>query len=335
MVAKTTLRSISVHPRSQPRSSHVALGRRCQRQRRAAHHSHASTGSGNAAASLDEGLPFLYSARLVTLHRAIDEAGDRLVATDGSQAQSSLGYYAIRAWGVKESHSNVTGVNLTGYVRQNSTDRPYGVANDYVASTLGTAIGLEVPPGRLIRLPGDEVGYLSMGFSDKGDRLPPALLGKLAAERPWDAAGILAFDQWIYNTDRHDENLAYASDVGLAIFDHDRSVINTPPASDPYALLNYARDQALTGHKLAPHIVSDEYFASWSARIASIDIREIRRAVAACQSAKLISSEMQAKVVDFLHHRQSRIDTFILRTRLEFNKVTAWSGSTGEVSDVG
>lgn len=264
---------------------------------------------------------------IVRLGAAFGRTGGRAVT---SNPVDGLGAFKIKNWTI-EASDTVTGVLVQAYARQNSTERPFGVVNDFVASSLGLAAGLPIPPGFLIPLSGNQQGYVSIAFTDRGDRLPPVIPRRLAEERPWDATGIIAFDQWILNTDRHDENLAYDRNIGLAVFDHDLSLINTPADGRPETVLIGARDDEVKGHLLARHLTTPGHFAEWVARIAAITKNEIDRVVKTCQDAGLLGASDRALLVDFLRHRQERVLHYVARTADEYVRVSSWPIEIGGI----
>ncbi|MCA1604537.1 MAG: hypothetical protein LC775_03440 [Acidobacteria bacterium] len=104
----------------------------------------------------------------------------------GSLPPGGIGYFGVTFAGAEVGGSGgVSGVRLQAYARLNTADRPHGVVNDHIASALGRAARVPVPPGTLIALGSDKYGYVSMGFSDRGDRPPPALVDNSL----WNAHG--------------------------------------------------------------------------------------------------------------------------------------------------
>lgn len=242
---------------------------------------------------------------------------------------ASLGYFSLDNYGaLVEGSDGVSAVRLSAFMRQNYPERPWGVVNDYISSMLGMSIGLPVPPGALIQLYDGEYAYVSMGFSIKGDRLPPVIFEQFVVERPWEASGIIAFDQWISNTDRHDENIGYHDRFGVAVFDHDLSLL-IRSQNDPIGMLREYRDAHVVRHDLAPYMTTAEYFEMWSTRISSVTTQEVRRIVYNCRHAGLITNDLVQELVRFIEHRKTRVLDYIQRTRDEYAKIAEWPFDLG------
>ncbi|MFI6962176.1 hypothetical protein [Streptomyces sp. NPDC050255] len=242
--------------------------------------------------------------------------------------KNGVGYFDFAFHGarIETPNGGVHHVRLNAFARQNTTERPYAVVNDFIASTLGVAAGLPVPPGNLIGLYGGGHGFVSMAFGERGDAAPPVIPPRFCQERPWEACGIIAFDQWVSNTDRHDRNLSYIADVGVAVFDHDLALINQyHPSGDAASALASDLDVECKSHCLAPHLVDVSFFPEWFDRIASVSRREIQRTVDICRSADLVESSLRDVLVDFVVHRQTRVRSYVDRTRLEYKKVSNWT----------
>jgi hypothetical protein len=246
---------------------------------------------------------------------------------------ASLGYFGLDNYGaLVEGSEGVSAVRLAAFMRQNYAQRPWGVVNDYISSALGMSIGLPVPPGTLIQLHDKEYAYVSLGFSIKGDRLPPVIFEKFVEERPWEATGIIAFDQWISNSDRHDENIGYHDKFGVAVFDHDLTLLMRS-VEDPGGVLRKFEDAEVERHDLAPYMKTAGYFESWSNRISTVTTYEISRIVYNCRNADLITNSLAQDLVRFIEHRKSRVLDYIERTRDEYAKIAEWPFNLGEVNN--
>lgn len=246
---------------------------------------------------------------------------------------SGLGYFSFDSYGAQVDGSDtVSTVRIGAFARRNTPDRPHGVVNDYVASALGMAIGLPVPPGLLVQVGNTGYGYVSMQFGVKGDALPPVIFPQFAAERTWEAWGVIAFDQWVYNTDRHNGNLAHLPQVGVSVFDHDLALL-ARASGDIAKVLREHRDEELKKHALPPHMDDSKFMESWCERIAGIRTAEITRIVHACKHAKLIDDPVADELVQYIDHRKAKVREYIHRTKSEYVKISEWPFGD-EVSDV-
>lgn len=225
---------------------------------------------------------------------------------------------------VDGSSGGVLMARLAAYVRPFDEDSPYCVVNDYVATAVGMAMGVPVPPGTLVKL-GSEWGFLSLGFGERGKRPPPADFEELADERPWEASGVIVLDQWIANADRHDGNLAYLSALGMAAFDHDQALFGACRPGTGIDSLGQGRQRRVSKHELAPYLKTIEHVPSWIRRAQSITRLELLRIAWTCVDAGLLTRREAESLVDFLEYRQLNIDRFIEESYSEFTGVTAWT----------
>ncbi|MGA5347284.1 HipA family kinase [Streptomyces griseoincarnatus] len=245
-----------------------------------------------------------------------------------------VGYFDVALWGarVEDSSGGVSHLRLNTYARKNTPERPFAVANDFIASSLGIATGLPVPPGTLVGVHGGGYNYASLAFGDRGDKPPPIIPPQFCEERSWEACGIIAFDHWIHNTDRHDGNIGHLPNVAVAVFDHDLALLNEARSSEEaLSLLAASQDVPVKFHCLPPHLKDVSHFGEWFDRIASVTRREIRRAVIAAHTAELVSAELRDALVAFLEHRQTRIGSFIEQTRDQYQNVDSWTLDIEEV----
>jgi hypothetical protein len=122
------------------------------------------------------------------------------------------GFYGVAAVG-SYMGAGVTGsraAQLDGVVKTWDASAPYTVANEYICGRLATTIGLPAPPGTIARLNDGTWGFVMLRFGHRGDRLPPVDPDEVVRYKPSLAAGVVAFDSWVLNFDRHTGNLAFA-----------------------------------------------------------------------------------------------------------------------------
>src|SRR5258707_13024677 len=133
--------------------------------------------------------------------------------------------YKIWAWGgVDSSAGGVSDQYLVGIQTRakKGTEETsiYTVPNELICCQLGQVLGLPVPTGVVIER-NEEAYYASLDFNIEGHNLPPADTAALARDQPFLVCGILAFDAWVVNPDRHSRNLSYSALTSrVYLFDH-------------------------------------------------------------------------------------------------------------------
>ena len=115
-------------------------------------------------------------------------------------------------------------IALVGLAKRDR-ESPNEVFNELVALRLGQIIGLPIPAGLSIENKG-KIYFVSCGLLTTGEELPEADLEKFAKDEARLACGIVTFDAWIGNVDRHDENIWYDYyGHKTAVFDHGQSLL--------------------------------------------------------------------------------------------------------------
>ncbi|MEW1982500.1 HipA family kinase [Citricoccus sp. NPDC079358] len=97
------------------------------------------------------------------------------------------------------------------------------VLNEYLASRLAHSMGIPVPFGELAALPDDERGWVSAIVGTEGKPSAPVDVAEAATNESHIYAGIAAFDVWILNGDRTDENLIWTAEIGMWAIDHEQA----------------------------------------------------------------------------------------------------------------
>ena len=227
-----------------------------------------------------------------------------------------FGFYAIDTWGDPVGQGTAADpryCTLQGVAKFNSRppqdQAPYAVANELICGRLGLMIGLPVPPGVVVAAEDDKLAYVSLRFGPKGESPPPIIAEHIVEDHPAVSAGIIAFDCWVGNEDRHSGNLAYVwgqSQRPITVFDHS------------HALLGFERDRAIKRLRsriddpfvagcLPPILKSSRGFGDWASRISSISSGMIRDVCEALVHPDGITADECAAAVDFLVHRKDRV----------------------------
>ncbi|WP_204019130.1 HipA domain-containing protein [Sphaerimonospora thailandensis] len=237
------------------------------------------------------------------------------------------GYFVLETLGapLDGATGDVRHVRLQAACRLNTPDRPYAVANEYIAARVAAAVGLPVPPGQIVRLSTRELGYVCLLFGPEGSTLPPVIPAELAEQDPQLCMGIVMFDCWIRNgIDRHDGNLGYLPESGGVIFDHDLALLGSRWGKAADDLRTAADQPCLDGHCLVSELSSLEHAHEWAARMAAVPKGLIRDVARTAFRLKLINATERDEVIRFLEFRQGRLLAYLEKSRKLFEKVQVW-----------
>lgn len=189
-------------------------------------------------------------------------------------------HYKIMDWGdpVGEGVSEPRLISVSGVAKTSNPAEPHIVANEYICARLAAAVGLPVPPGFLVK-EGDRSWFVSLNFNLSGEKLPPVIPELLVARQPDLCAGIVLFDAWALNPDRHAKNLMhYEKTDAVQLFDHSRALMPTDLPQREYA--EKMRDlPAIGAHCLAQKLVDASTFKRWHQRIMAVAEHQITDAL--------------------------------------------------------
>ena len=216
------------------------------------------------------------------------------------------GVYEINSIGNKmPGASGAIEVLMAGIAKDDSAEH-YSVVNEYVCSRLAAAVGLPVPPGTIAKKADGKNMFVSLRFTAGPTSLPPADPAELAADHPDLAAGIIAFDCWVGNWDRHAGNLAYVPGVsGVSLFDHGRTLLRTP-SGEGATEIDAWRDKPHVhdASALLKHVNDHKLLTRWSERIALVATELIGDACGTAASAGACTIAEAQAVERFLEHRK-------------------------------
>ena len=215
--------------------------------------------------------------------------------------------YVVDVWGepVGAGATAPQYCSLGGVCKRNTEQQPYVIANELICGRLGLMIGVPVPPGAIVRGENEgELAHVCLRFGQKGERPPPAALDELVEDCPSEAAGVVAFDCWIANDDRHPENIAFVrGTLPVVAYDHSHALLG--PTEGPGRLADH--DRTLAGSQIGSYITDDSHLVDWADRISGISDAAIE---ALCMRTVLEGAIDQAEaeaVRDFLANRKGRI----------------------------
>ncbi len=240
---------------------------------------------------------------------------------------SEFGFYQIDTWGDHVGAGTATDpryCTMEGVAKLNSEQYPFTVANEFVCSRLALVLGLPVPPGVVVRTDDDRLAYVALRFGHKGERPPPVIPADVVADNPVVAAGVVSFDSWIGNLDRHAANIAYVRDVvPVTIFDHSHALFG-PHRQGAADRLREQTAAAMVSGCLLPHLTAGSHFRGWSERIASVHNDTITDLCRAMLVPGGITPDESEAARTFLVHRKTRILEFLEQSKGTMPNLTDW-----------
>jgi hypothetical protein len=214
--------------------------------------------------------------------------------------------------------SNSFHVGVAGIAKGNSDSMPYIVANELLCGTLASLVLLPIPPSFLIDHD-NRPHFVSLNFNLAGEDLPPADPAALVAAHAELAGGIVAFDVWIANSDRHAGNLAFDQITQkVQIYDHCHAFYPGTLA----ALTAKKDDLAIGGHCLSPHLNSLVGVKKWCEYMGSMPEWQIRECVQSASQVGLPANEVDP-CVEFLVNRRLHIVDLMTASKATFPNVPA------------
>jgi hypothetical protein len=181
------------------------------------------------------------------------------------------GFYGIAALGslMGGGVTDARACSLDGVVKISHPLAPYTVANEYICGRLATSVGLPAPPGTIAKLDDGTLAYVMLRFGLRGDKPPPADAAEVVRRKPRLAAGVVVFDDWIINRDRHSANLAYVAEAGLSIFDHGHALLGTTADGAEAHIAKYGAGSYFQG-VLVPKIEDVSDLLRWANRLGAV-----------------------------------------------------------------
>jgi hypothetical protein len=238
-----------------------------------------------------------------------------------------FGFYEIDGWG-----EQLTGAcapqhcTLPGVAKRNSTDAPYAVPNEFICGRLGLLIGLPVPPGAVVSTEDGKLAYVSLRFGPKGESPPPLNAQEFVEDNPSVAAGVIAFDCWIRNPDRHQHNLAYVRGeprIPVTVFDHSHALLGIGTEATIHQLRDEV-DEPLVSGILRQHVRSSREFGYWANRIRAVSSELIRDICRTVIHPDGITAEECTAAAEFLIHRKDRVLEQIRDSKERMPSVQQW-----------
>jgi hypothetical protein len=234
--------------------------------------------------------------------------------------------FEVDAWGdqLGDTASAPRWCTMSGVAKVGSPIQRYVVPNEFICGRMALMLGLPVPPGVVVRTDERELAYVSLRFGKRGENLPPVIAAHVVQDNPVIAAGIVALDCWLINTDRHRANLAYSREGSpLTIFDHGHALLGDDPTSGSKRLDEY-REIPVISYCLGPFLTTAAHFRRWTERIAAIRDDLIEDVVSEVTCGGGLTPDEGSAVRTFLIDRKTRVSALLAQARDQLPKATDW-----------
>lgn len=215
--------------------------------------------------------------------------------------------YQIASWGEPVGSGELAPVNvqLDGIAKAAKHPFSHAVAAERICTDLAQALKLPVAQGIIVQ---DNAGthyYVSINFCPRGTHVPEANAKLLASNDPVLSCGIILFDMWIYNGDRHAANLYYDVEAqSVVLFDHSHSAFFNACSM---TLDSIETRTGIGNHCLVDYVTDKRGFAFWHDRIMSIPEYYIRETLLQAVGINALTGSQAHDAANFLLHRRTQL----------------------------
>ncbi|HSB08808.1 MAG TPA: hypothetical protein VLM38_04815 [Blastocatellia bacterium] len=211
--------------------------------------------------------------------------------------------------------------------KRDTSEYPYTVANEKIASEFGRAIGLRIPEVLLYSVAGH--WYCFSHFirrTESGETVPTGTAREIDAfydANPTELQGMICFDLFIRNNDRKTDNFIVSEDQKVWLIDHANALFYRPTVANQYGiprLIAIKDDLSVMFDK--PHafieaLNSWEDIDMWCDRISQIPTYFIQ-AVIDNLPPEVLNSEEREFLYPFLEERKLSMRSLIEENRSLF-----------------
>jgi hypothetical protein len=248
----------------------------------------------------------------------------------------AISYYELRG-GITRPHKGKAGVNkvregdaVFKVKSEKGPPPPYVVAQEYICAELASLIRLPLPPHFIARDPRNgEMLFCSMNLTIGGGTPPPLDEPARAVSEELDlCTGLIMFDIWMMNTDRHLQNVSFQTarpPQRLGIFDHSHTLFFYPDWSSRFKD-KLAIEGAAPGsnrHVLLDHLDRLDYFPKWLKRVKGVHDDYLREVLENAGELGL-PDFIARQAFTFLRARRDGLTDLIDHNQGEFTGIHQW-----------
>ena len=185
-------------------------------------------------------------------------------------------------------------------------DYPLLLLNEFVANRLATGLGIPTPPGDVGQLHDGRFCWVSATITFLGQTPAPATGHAMAQAVPALAAATVAFDSWILNNDRHDDNVIFHRDIGLWLIDHDQCLGGKADTQIDTVLRNCVSQ--VGRHRLfQAQDIDDAQLQRWNAAIRNLPLSVVDGVLEEATNRRIATKEHAGAIRRFLAARKQVI----------------------------
>jgi hypothetical protein len=220
------------------------------------------------------------------------------------------------------------------FIKANSSASPYCVPNELICGEIARFLRLPVPPLGIVRstASGKEPLFASLRFSE--DVKPGVDALRCVEKLPSLCAGVLVFDIFVANEDRHDQNLAPDSRSNpkfLYVFDHDVALFGWKAQGGIQRMETLQDRLGVTGstvtggnrHCFIDLVSRERDLLDWIEKVRTIPEWFIK---GVCEEGigLGISADEAKAATQFLKYRRNELDSLVRKHKEEFKAVQKW-----------
>lgn len=210
-----------------------------------------------------------------------------------------------------ESSNDAWWGTFDGHIKIQEPAHPLMVANEFVCARLANALGILTPFGDVSTLPDNRLSWSSAVVQLPGGTPAPEEPDDLVAREPSLCAGILVFDVWVCNYDRHEKNVISHPRLGIYVIDHDQALMGQTTSGTSGLKGMKSRT---SWHMFQDSNLNPGDLHSWGVRVQQITKTAIRGIVTEADRRGLLNPGNPDDIEDFLLHRQQEIHRLVKHT---------------------
>lgn len=202
--------------------------------------------------------------------------------------------------------------------KQHDPRKPWTLVSEWLCADIASLLGLPIPARRIIPFNGKWLGF---ELRSEAKSFQPGMEQNIINSEV--IAGMIAFDVWVCNRDRHGGNvlLQRPSDgmqkYTLSLIDHSHALIGDLP--DLIALQEFIERNndprcfvMPMPQQLRSVVCSLGDYTSWLIKIEGFDIEQLKATAQAIPTEWIPSQKQLTGLVEFVAHRASNVKSLIL-----------------------